>query len=179
MVELRPSLEVVMTELDNLQKTLCPQGPDSEMIPCKVYPTRQKSLQEALARQQQIEAQAKQARNQAQSSISASGHGSQGRPQSPNPPLKSALKRGSNNMTPEQSFAKAKDKSEGGGPTTTPGSVQVMPRNVNVKEGAGLSPESSTNKVGFNDPTGLNKSQSVLGYKPSPLAFTVSERARP
>jgi hypothetical protein len=176
MVELRPSLEVVMTELENLQKTLCPQGQDSEMITCKVYPTRQKSLAEALARQQQIEAQAKQAKLQAQSSITASGHGSQGRPQSPNPPLKSALKRGSNNMTPQESFGKGKDgKSEGNASPATAGSVQVMPKSVMVKDGAALSPESSSSRVGFNDPSGLNKSQSVAGYKPSPLAFQVGQ----
>ena len=148
MVELRPSLEVIMNELDNLEKTLCPQGQESEMISCKVYPTRQKSLAEVLARQQQIEAQAKQTA-MAKSALSASQHGSSSnlRPQSPNPPLKSALKRGSNNnATPEASFKGARgDKSEVG----VTGSVQVLPRNVSHKEGIvpGLSPESS-GKVG-------------------------------
>lgn len=176
MVELRPSLEVVMTELENLQKSLCPQGQDSELITCKVYPTRQKALQEALIRQQQMEAQAKQAKIQAQSSLSGAG----ARPQSPNPPLKSALKRGSNNNTPEQSFIAKKSEgglSSGGGGSTAPGSVQVMPRSVLVRDvtpnGSGVSPESSSSRVGFNDSSGLNKSVSMAGYKPSPLASTV------
>ncbi|KAF5828334.1 hypothetical protein DUNSADRAFT_17768 [Dunaliella salina] len=46
MHELRPSLKHIISELDNLQKKLCPDGPDSEPIPCRVFPTRQRMLEQ-------------------------------------------------------------------------------------------------------------------------------------
>mmetsp|Transcript_14058 Transcript_14058/g.30435 ORF Transcript_14058/g.30435 Transcript_14058/m.30435 type:complete len:668 (+) Transcript_14058:557-2560(+) len=60
MPELRPSLEQLMNELDNLQTSLCPQGEHSSPIPCKVYPTRQKALAELYQKQQQMAAMAAQ-----------------------------------------------------------------------------------------------------------------------
>ncbi|GAX80279.1 hypothetical protein CEUSTIGMA_g7717.t1 [Chlamydomonas eustigma] len=57
MVELRPSLAVIMTELENLQKNLCPQGPQSSPLVCRVYPSRQKALAELIQKQQAMLAQ--------------------------------------------------------------------------------------------------------------------------
>ncbi|KAJ9533239.1 hypothetical protein QJQ45_018342 [Haematococcus lacustris] len=45
MSELRPSLESLLNELENLQATLCPQGDETPRMLCKVYPTRQKPLE--------------------------------------------------------------------------------------------------------------------------------------
>lgn len=53
MMELRPTLQTVMNELETLQKTLCPEGSDSSPITCKVYPSRAKALSELLHRQRQ------------------------------------------------------------------------------------------------------------------------------
>eukprot|EP00197_Chlamydomonas_leiostraca_P014486 CAMPEP_0202860868 /NCGR_PEP_ID=MMETSP1391-20130828/2447_1 /ASSEMBLY_ACC=CAM_ASM_000867 /TAXON_ID=1034604 /ORGANISM="Chlamydomonas leiostraca, Strain SAG 11-49" /LENGTH=476 /DNA_ID=CAMNT_0049540143 /DNA_START=206 /DNA_END=1633 /DNA_ORIENTATION=- len=46
MPEIRPSLETLYNELDALQRLLCPQGEDSSRIVCKVYPTRQRPLEQ-------------------------------------------------------------------------------------------------------------------------------------
>ncbi|KAL6755899.1 kinase-like domain-containing protein [Haematococcus lacustris] len=46
MSELRPSLESLLNELENLQANLCPQGDETPPMLCKVYPTRQKPLEQ-------------------------------------------------------------------------------------------------------------------------------------
>lgn len=59
-MELRPSLATVLAELQKLQDTLCPEGPDSTPIMIRVYPSRTKALADhvkrraALAQQQAV-----------------------------------------------------------------------------------------------------------------------------
>uniref|UniRef100_A0A7S3QQM4 Protein kinase domain-containing protein n=1 Tax=Dunaliella tertiolecta TaxID=3047 RepID=A0A7S3QQM4_DUNTE len=67
MHELRPSLKHIRTELDNLQKKLCPEGPDSDPLPCRVFPTRQRVLDHY--RQQMAVQQAQAAAQHAHTSL--------------------------------------------------------------------------------------------------------------
>lgn len=196
MVELRPSLEVVMNELENLQKSLCPQGQDSEPLLCRVYPTRQKALAEAFTRQQQYAAQqAAQAAVRAQAgAVSATQQQAAGlsRPASPGPhtsqgqPLKSALKRGSNNQggaSGTNLVGSPSAKTEGGGGVSIGGAtavavpgVQVMPRNASFKTteeagSPGQRPASASPSAGgVQDGAAMKQTLSVNSRKMSPLA---------
>uniref|UniRef100_A0A7R9V8Z4 Protein kinase domain-containing protein n=1 Tax=Chlamydomonas euryale TaxID=1486919 RepID=A0A7R9V8Z4_9CHLO len=50
MMELRPTLPAILAELQKLQDTLCPDGPDSAFITIRVYPSRVKALTENIKR---------------------------------------------------------------------------------------------------------------------------------
>ncbi|KAG1663383.1 hypothetical protein FOA52_007120 [Chlamydomonas sp. UWO 241] len=74
MMELRPGLQVVMSELQKLQDSICPDGPDSAMIATRIYPTRAKALAENIKKRASMAQQAQAAAEKAaaiQASIGA------------------------------------------------------------------------------------------------------------
>mmetsp|Transcript_4739 Transcript_4739/g.12984 ORF Transcript_4739/g.12984 Transcript_4739/m.12984 type:complete len:748 (+) Transcript_4739:19-2262(+) len=74
MHELRPSLPRILKDLQALQDQLCPQGQDSPLIPCKVYPSRQNMLGQYIQYLASKEEAAQKAKEKAQAQAQAANN---------------------------------------------------------------------------------------------------------